>query len=424
MIVLTKGFRVKVTRIIFAVFLLGVGFAGGQLYLNQVYQRQVELGYRRALSEFATHFQALETEMGLAGIAQSEKQRNQISSNLRRIVYAAQSNLGQLPLGEIHLEKIATLLSEVYVKSYAYTQGETGDEELKQLYGQLAYVNQELKTLLVHKEREFPWVSWHEYLSTTVAVPNFMQALSMINADLEELKAPRRRGELTGETIQREKAIEVAKEFSGRDNLNFQVTNEAKGELPAYTVEAKEGEMRIILEISQRGGMVLWMSVSGEVSESNLSLEEIVAKGNEFLEQRGFPPLYVTDVQVLQNRATLTFVPERNGILRYAEPLKVQVSVADGSIIGFWGTPFYLAQSRKEKEVKTSQDAVWRPQDKVAEGSTILAQRLALILNEEQEEVLTKRLGVENQGAYYLIYLNAETGEEERIVQVKSAQFF
>ena len=37
-----------------------------------------------------------------------------------------------------------------------------------------------------------------------------------------------------------------------------------------------------------------------------LSTQEMVEAGRAFLEERGFPPLQITDVQVLQNRATLT----------------------------------------------------------------------------------------------------------------------
>ena len=421
---MVKGLSYKLTRILFAIVLLGMGFMGGQIYLNRVYQRQVEISYRRALSEFATHFQGLTAEIGLARLAKSDKQRNLIGANLQRLVYAAQSNLGALPLGEMHLERIANLLDRVYDQTYSYVQGDFDLDYLEQIHGQIEYVNQELKELLIHKEREFPWVSWHEYLSTKVAVPNFMQTLALINDELEEFKAPLRHGEIMGESISKEEALEAARVFSGREDLSFQVTNEAKGNLPSYTVEAKDGDARFIIEVSQRGGIVLWMSVAQEVRESNFTIEDMVERGVEFLRERGFPLLHVTDVQVLQNKATITFVPARDGVLRYTEPLKVQVSAGDGSIIGFWGILYHMAQSRQSSLSEVLQDVAWNIEDKVVQGIEILDQKLALILNEQQEETLVKRLGVQYQEEYYLIYLNAETGEEEQIVQVGSAQFF
>ena len=421
-----KGLIRKLITILFAIGLLGVGFAGGQYYLQRMYERQVEVGYRRALGEFGTHFGEIAKELGRARLSVSDKQRTLIAANLRRLIYAAQSNMGELPLGELHLERISHLLDNIYEQTYVYVQGEMDSASLSGLHGQIEYVSHELGQLLVTKEQEFPWVSWHEYVSTIVLVPEFMQALTFINDGLEELKTPVRQGEIQGTGIEREQAIEAAQIFSGREDLNFQVTNETKGSIPSYTVEAINDTARYVLEVSERGGMVLWMSVSPreEISETKLSLEEMVIQGAEFLQQRGFGSLHITDVQVLQNKATLTFVPNRDGVLRYGEPLRVQVSAADGSILGFWATPFFLAQSRVESEIVQAGEIAWNPEDKVQIGVEILDQKLALIQNERQEEVLTTRLGVQYEEDYYLIYLNAETGDEERIVQVASPQFF
>lgn len=425
---MAKSIRTKLTAIIFALLLIGVGFAAGQYYLNRTYQRQVEAAYRRALGELATHFQGLAAEMGKARLAVSVKQRGLIGSNLRSLIYAAQSNLGELPLGEINLEGVCRLLDEVYEQTYHYVQGEADPALLEELYGQVRYVNAELDSLLLQKQLEFPWVSWQEYFSAAVAVPEVLQAFTLINDGLGELQAPLEqaapfsRGEITGESISPEQAVQAARDFCRQEGLNFQLTSESKGTIPAYTVEAKDEKGRLVVEVSQKGGMVLWMMDSEEVAESRLTREEMVERGRQFLEERGFPPLHITDVQLLQNRATLTFVPLREGILRYGESVKVQVSAADGSILGFWGIPYYAAQSRLEGAREQLQE--WDVQDMLRPGLEILDEKLVLLPTSGQEEVLTKRLGVRYQDEYFLIYLNAATGEEEQIVQVSSPEYF
>ncbi|HHY15115.1 MAG TPA: hypothetical protein GX521_03465 [Firmicutes bacterium] len=52
--------------IVFAISLVAVGFAAGQSYLAGLYRRQAEMGYRRALTEFATHIRALSSELNRA----------------------------------------------------------------------------------------------------------------------------------------------------------------------------------------------------------------------------------------------------------------------------------------------------------------------------------------------------------------------
>lgn len=408
----------------FVLFLLTVGFVVGQYYFHGVYERQIEQSYRRALSEFASHFQELSAEMGKARLAMSEKQRSMISAKLRRLIYAAQSNLGELPLGELQLERISHLLAQTYDQTYAYVQGELDLVQLEDTHKQYDYINHELQKLLIHKEREFPWVSWHEYLSAKVAVPNFMQALVSIDNEVESFKVPKKSGEIVGDEITREQALEIARNFSDEKDLVFQVTNESKGIVPTFTVEAKDEQQRVFVEVSQRGGVVLWMVSTLDVRESKLSLNEMVGKAVVFLENRGFPSLHLTDAQTLQNRSTLTFVPERAGVLRYGEPIKIQISALDGRILGFWGTSYHVAQSRSLITEENIEDVDWDVHEKVHQSAIILDQKPAMILNEQNEEVLVTRLGVQYGEEYYLLYLNAQNGEEEKIVRVSSPELF
>ncbi len=419
-----KRFNRIVLHAFIGVILLGVGFTIGQYYLRGVYERQIEQSYRRALSEFATHFQELSLEVNKARVAVSEKQKGLIGSRLRRLIYAAQSNLGELPLGELQLERISHLLGETYEQSYAYVKGDIDQLELENMHKQYDYINHELQELLINKQREFPWVSWHEYLSAKVFIPGVMQSLVLIDNEVEDFKVPKKSGEIIGETITKEQALEIARNFSELQDLVFQVTNESKGVVPTFTVEAKDEEQRVLVEISQKGGMVLWMVSTLDVTESRLSLNEMTEKAVRFLQNKGFPVLHLTDVQVLQNRSTLTFVPERAGILRYGESIKLQVSAFDGRILGFWGTPYHVAQSRSLLMEEDIEDVNWDVHERIHQGAIVLDQRLATILDEQNEEILVTRLGIKYGEEYYLVYLNTQNGEEEKIVRVNSPEFF
>ncbi len=114
-------------------------------------------------------------------------------------------------------------------------------------------------------------------------------------------------------------------------------------------------------------------AVQEQSGQNRLSLGEMAELGGQaFLAERGFPSVQVTDAQVLQNRALFTYVPpKREGILRYAEPIRVQVSGDSGAIVGFWAAAYHLAQSRPgpEKPAETIQEAPpWSAAEKVRAG--------------------------------------------------------
>lgn len=400
--------------IVFAISLVAVGFAAGQSYLASLYRRQAEMGYRRALTEFATHLQALSSELNRAQIAHSTEQRGLIGAAIRRLVYAAQGNLSELPLGTVQLERVERLLDQTAAETHAY---QDGSEKLADFYQQIEYVNHELQGLLRDKHKDSALAARAVHLSTWAA-------LAAINEGLEELKLPQRSGEISGEEISREEAVAIAADFSLGD-LQFIVTNESKGAIPAYTVEGKDERQHLILEISRRGGLVLWMTALQEqTAETQLTLGQMAELGETFLKERDFPPVQVTDVQVLHNRALFTFVPKREGILRYAEPIRVQVRADNGAIVGFWAAAYHLAQNRPQQPLEVAQSEAWRAEEKIRAGAEILDRKRALIHDQQEQEILVERLGVRYQEQYYLIYLNAQSGKEERIVPVTSPQFF
>lgn len=124
-------------------------------------------------------------------------------------------------------------------------------------------------------------------------------------------------------------------------------------------------------------------------------------------------------------------MPVVGGLLRYAEPIKVQVSASDGQILGFQGVLYYLARGRAAAEEQGTENAppqvALEPkklEELINPQAVVLDHKLALVPNELDEEVLTHRLGVKLGEDYYLVYINDKSGQEERIVPVSSPDFF
>jgi len=150
----------------------------------------------------------------------SSKQRGLIGSNLRRLVYAApEQSWENCPWEKSTWRACAGCWPRFTSRPIISSQEEADPQVLEELYGQVQYVSGELGSLLLDKQQEFPWVSWQEYFAAKATVPQLLQAFTAINAGLGELDAswaervPLTRGEITGESIEPEQAVEAARSF-------------------------------------------------------------------------------------------------------------------------------------------------------------------------------------------------------------------
>lgn len=434
--------RIK-TPVIFTLIVILAAAAGSQYYANRAYRLQLEAGYRRAFRELAVHIDGMETELSKLLVANSPTQQFGGLANVLRLVYAAQANLGQLPIHGLNLARIENLLARVQAVAVEAAQGmhETKPlnavrNELSQLYEQVRYVNNELQAQLALGEHKTSWTVRGGFMYASLLSPAetafgeqqpLMQALLMIEdgmdrfydsdfpSEIKRLKAPLP----TGEPISEAEAVAAAKAFmpeqaAGRE---LAVTNLTEGEFPTYTVTAAAGgKDPITIEIAKDGGHVLWMINPRIVQKRQLTEGEMAAYAVQFLQERGFPEVELVDTDWNLNRLMCSFVVVEEGVLVYPRQLKVQVAADNGEIVSYQGLACQaFAYIRKATPVLSPEQA----RAFVIETAEILEQRPAVILDPNFEQKLTYEFRVKQGPDQFLIYINAENGAEEKITRLE-----
>ncbi len=429
-----------------ALILLLAGFGISQFYAGQAYKQQLEAQYQRAFRELAFHINGIEMELAKADVASSAEQTADSWANILRLVYAAQANLGQLPVSGLQLSRIEHFLAQVQNEIVAFAReslrypGRADSIGLKQMYQQAQYLNGEMQNELAARERETSWTSWERYFRTSITRSSniepgdrnpLMQSLMMIEdgmrrfpdssfpGEINRLKAPI----ITGNQISPEDAITVAREFLADlgDNRDFQVVNESQGELRTFTVQASplvQGS-NLTVEISQHEGLVLWMTNPRGVERDGISLEESKRRAQDFLIQRDFPPVEIVSWDQYRNRTTIGFVPVWQDALIYPQPLKVQVAMDTGEILGFQAFAYHGFQRERDLQPLLSRGEA---ESKVRTTGLISGPRLAVILNASFQEVLAYEFRIQRQDDQFLVYINANTGHEEKINRVQPGE--
>lgn len=399
--------------------------------------------YQRALFELIAQAEQTELLLAKALAAGTDQQRALILTDVWRQAFGAQANLNQLPVGSAVLLRTSQLFTQTgdyaYMLARKAAQGQplSGEERrtLADLRRQVALVVEQLHQVVEAAARGS--MTWREMQRLTRGnlddVPNqFRDGFARLDTQLvsfptliydgpfsDHIQQREPKG-LTGEVIDAEAAQRIALEF-----LPYSLTREdvfvrgqVEGPIPSYSIRVTRREGFIDLDVSRKGGHVVWMLDSRPVEQTRLTVDEAIQRAREFLAQRGLADMTPTWASSAAHRLVVPFAYVQDGIVVYPDLIKVTVALDNGDIIGYEAMGYLMSHHTRKlpAPVLTEADARARlnPALEVGDG------RLALIPLETLEEVLAWEFPARLDGESYLLYINALTGNEERILKLLS----
>ncbi len=215
-----------------------------------------------------------------------------------------------------------------------------------------------------------------------------------------------------GELSEDECKIRAA-EFCETNSQSLTLSYETSGDIPCYCFTDERGSLNV--SVSKRGGEVLSFLKTKEHSENRLSRDEAVVKAKDYLSSRLGLSLRDSYWTVYENSILINFAPVQDGYICYPDLIKVSVALDDGSVIAYDAAGFVSchAERRLPDTIFPEKDAA----AKVSKELKILSHELAIIPSAGKYELFCHEFKCENAtGEHYIVYINAETGEEEKIL--------
>ena len=153
-----------------------------------------------------------------------------------------------------------------------------------------------------------------------------------------------------------------------------------------------------------------------DIGEARMETEKAREKAQEFLAERGYQEMVPRYFQRLDGVVTFNFAGKENDVIIYPDSVKVSVALDNGEVIGFEGHNYLMSHHQRAlPEPKVSQAeaaALINPHLKVQEG------RLAVIPTGADSEKLTWEFEGQLDREAFLVYINALTGREEKILRM------
>ena len=111
----------------------------------------------------------------------------------------------------------------------------------------------------------------------------------------------------------------------------------------------------------------------------------------------------------------MNFAAVQEGVLCYPDLIKVEVALDNGRIVGFEAAGYLMNHTLRDLSAPAV--SLEEAQAEDSPDLTVLSTALTLIPTGGEYEVLCHEFKCESpDGRHYLVYVNAQTGEEERIL--------
>lgn len=406
--------------------------------------------YQRSLKDFASQLDQLETDLAKGRVASTSSQKVLYLSQAGSISESAVKDLAQLPAEQNGLNYIGEFLNRTgdFTRSLAYQisigHTPTSEEEktLADVHERVLEVNRKVQDLVERVDTEgLAWVDdtslwtrmagfWRTGTAEAAAesadgpASSVRSGLDQLNASLQKLPPFSYVGEydsrsvkeplgLPKQEVDKEAALKAAKEFLGKvgyPGANPEFAGVSQGPLGVYIF--KQGDL--FITVSKRGGKVLIYRDQREFSERTMSAEQAKEKIAQTLKALEWN-MVLTSTEDFGGYLQLEYVLDDNGVRYYPDKLRVTVALDKGQIIGYDSTPYYAYHQKRNFNKKLTLE---QAKTKLRSGFQIKENRMAVIPVIGNREVLAYEFRGTYQGEEYLVYINAETGIEEKIQRI------
>ena len=152
------------------------------------------------------------------------------------------------------------------------------------------------------------------------------------------------------------------------------------------------------------------------VAVARLSDDQALARAEDFLNSKGLTGFVPTYTLREQNILTASFAYKQGNVVVYPDQVKLQVALDNGQVLGYEALGYLTAHHQRVIAAPAISAAEARA--RISPRVQVLSERLALIPTSGKGEVLTYEFKTKLADDTFLVYINAQNGEEEQILKL------
>ncbi len=353
----------------------------------------------------------------------------------------AQMAMGTLPYASQQLEQTASFVSKVgdYANTLARTVGANGgysDEELENLRS-LAQTASVMKLNLQDMQSRIQ--SGQLALEDVYALsagaaggegqpPLAGEAFETIEQEFPELPtliydgpfsetmAVHKALYLEGmEPVSQEDALRVAADFLDMPLSKLRAAGEREGDVPCWICAGRFNGGEYTVAVTKQGGQVWSVLCDRAVGEQSYSIRQGLTRAEDYVRAWGFEDMEESYHTAADGVLLVNFQHSEHGVRCYPDMIKVGVALDNGNLVAY-DAQGYIS-SHTERDIPQPEVTDEQARAALSGALTVTDHAMAIIPSQGGEERFCHEyLCASQEGDKYLVYVNAVTGAEEKIL--------
>lgn len=399
--------------------------------------------YNRAMYEMVGYISNVESELAKLQITNTPKMTSTTLASIWKQSNLAKENLEELPSTQNSMSKASKYLSQVSDYSYSLLKKTTQNEKLNdEEYATIAKLyksSQDLGSIMtdIYNDLNDGRIRWDELkkvsdekLSQSEEVTT-VSNIEKIGKNFQEYEGLIYDGafsdhllnmqpkSLSNNEVTKDQAKEnIIKIFKEENIETLEELEDSNGTIDLYNFKLKLKNEPDIKNISmtKKDGKLYLMISDRKVEEEKISMEEAENKGLEFLRSIGIDNVKENYYLKTENFAIINYAALQDNVVLYPDLVKVKVALDTGEICSVEAQG-YIFNHTKRDDI-TPAISIEKARKSINKNLNILSEGVAIIPTESKSEVLTYEFKGKIDEREFLIYVNAKTGEEEKILLI------
>ena len=223
---------------------------------------------------------------------------------------------------------------------------------------------------------------------------------------------------LPEETVDEAGAARIVSELFADRSLSFDGRTEST--IVTYDFSANDGKGELCVSITERGGLLLYFmgTPAGMKNDppTDEESERLHRAASAYLAEHGFEKMEPSYAQYYAGTVVLNYAAVQNGVILYADLVKVYVDRDTQAVIGLDAMNYRFHHRERDLSgpILTEADA----KNTLSDALTLEHTALALIPKSNTREVLCYEFKCTRGETFFIVYVNALTGAEEEIFEV------